>query len=73
MQAGAPTTTRAPAAKPPGQQQAGSLGRRIVRLFLYQRELTPLVITIALFVYFWIRAGSTFTDSLSLSFSRSGC
>jgi len=25
------------------------------------------VITIALFVYFWIRAGSTFTDSLSLS------
>jgi simple sugar transport system permease protein len=67
VQAGATTTPGAPAAKPPGQPRAGSLGWRIVRLFLYQRELTPLVITIALFVYFWIRAGSTFTDSLSLS------
>jgi simple sugar transport system permease protein len=67
VQAGAPTPTAAPAAKPPGQHQALPLGRRILRLFLYQRELTPLVITIALFVYFWIRAGSTFTDSLSLS------
>jgi len=67
VQAGAPPRTAAPAAKPPGQRQALPLGGRILRLFLYQRELTPLVITIALFVYFWIRAGSTFTDSLSLS------
>lgn len=44
-----------------------SPGRRVLRLFLYQRELTPIVITIALFLYFTIKAGSTFTDSLSLS------
>ena len=44
-----------------------SIGRRVLRLFLYQRELTPIVITIALFAYFTIRAGSTFTGSLSLS------
>ncbi len=44
-----------------------STGRRVLRLFLYQRELTPFVITIALFVYFTIRAGSTFTGPLSLS------
>ena len=43
------------------------MGRRVLRLFLYQRELTPLVITVGLFVYFTIRAGSTFTGSLSLS------
>ncbi len=42
-------------------------GRRVLRLFLYQRELTPIVITIGLFVYFAIRAGSKFTGSLSLS------
>ena len=41
--------------------------RRVVNLFLYQREVTPLVITVALFVYFTIRAGSSFTGSLSLS------
>ena len=35
--------------------------------FLYQRELTPLLITIGLFVYFTIRAGSSFTSELSLS------
>jgi simple sugar transport system permease protein len=61
-------------ASPPGQQhQTGSIsaGRRILRLFLYQRELTPIVITIALFVYFTIKAGSTFTGTLSLS-SASG-
>jgi simple sugar transport system permease protein len=53
---------------PPGQQRQGpSLGRRILLLFLYQRELTPILITAGLFVYFTIRAGSTFTDSLSLS------
>ena len=39
----------------------------MLRLFLYQRELTPILITIALFAYFTIRAGSTFTDQLSLS------
>ncbi len=44
-----------------------SPGIRVLRLFLYQRELTPIVITIALFLYFTIKAGSTFTDSLSLS------
>jgi simple sugar transport system permease protein len=43
------------------------LGGRVLRLFLFQRELTPLLITIGLFVYFTIRAGSSFTDSLSLS------
>jgi simple sugar transport system permease protein len=43
------------------------VGRRVLRLFLYQRELTPIVITVALFAYFAIKAGSTFTDSLSLS------
>jgi simple sugar transport system permease protein len=64
---GAPTPATAPAAAPPGQQRAPSLGQRILRLFLYQRELTPILITVGLFVYFTIRAGSTFTDSLSLS------
>jgi simple sugar transport system permease protein len=44
-----------------------SIGRRVLRLFLYQRELTPILITIGLFVYFTVRAGSTFTSSLSLS------
>ena len=43
------------------------MARRVLRLFLYQRELTPIVITGGLFVYFTIRAGSTFTDQLSLS------
>jgi simple sugar transport system permease protein len=43
------------------------MARRVLRLFLYQRELTPIVITIGLFVYFTIRAGSEFTGSLSLS------
>jgi simple sugar transport system permease protein len=64
----------APEASPPGQRDplspgnpALSTGRRIVGLFLYQRELTPIVITIGVFLYFTIRAGSTFTGSLSLS------
>jgi len=43
------------------------VGLRVLRLFLHQRELTPIVITIGLFAYFTIKAGSTFTDSLSLS------
>jgi simple sugar transport system permease protein len=67
VQSGAPTSAAAPAARPPGQQQTQSAGRRILRVFLYQRELTPLLITIGLFAYFSIRAGSTFTSSLSLS------
>ncbi|HEY8644602.1 MAG TPA: ABC transporter permease [Gaiellaceae bacterium] len=66
MRAGEPIA--APADNPPGQQrEAWSLGRRVLRLFLYQRELTPILLTVALFTYFVIRAGSTFTDSLSLS------
>jgi simple sugar transport system permease protein len=44
-----------------------SLPIRILRLFLYQRELTPIVITIGIFVYFALSSGSSFTDSLSLS------
>ena len=66
---GAPThSAAAPTAEPPGQQrEPAAIGRRVLRLFLYQRELTPLLITVALFVYFTIRAGSNFTDSLSLS------
>ncbi len=68
MQSGAPTDAVAPAANPPGQQrQALSLARRVLRLFLYQRELTPILITLGLFAYFTIRAGSTFTSELSLS------
>ena len=68
MQSGAPTPIVAPAANPPGQRGRGlSLGRRVLRLFLFQRELTPILITLGLFAYFTIRAGSTFTDSLSLS------
>ena len=43
------------------------MGLRVLRLFLYQRELTPIVITIGLFAYFTVRAGSNFTDQLSLS------
>jgi len=71
----APTSAAAPEATPPGQQQdaqsgenqAVSVGRRVLRTFLYQRELTPIVITVLLFVYFTIKAGSTFTGTLSLS------
>jgi simple sugar transport system permease protein len=55
-------------ASPPGRQRdVPSMGRRILRLFLYQRELTPALITIGLFLYFTISAGSAFTDQLSLS------
>src|SRR5579862_7693059 len=43
------------------------MARRVLRLFVYQRELTPVLITLALFVYFAVRAGSNFTGSLSLS------
>ena len=58
----------APAASPPEQEgRAPSLPLRILRIFIYQRELTPVVILIGLFIYFALRAGSNFTDSLSLS------
>jgi simple sugar transport system permease protein len=68
VQSDAPTSTAAPKTTPPGQQHdARSIGRRVLHVFLYQRELTPIVITIALFAYFTIKAGSTFTDSLSIS------
>jgi simple sugar transport system permease protein len=63
----APTPAAAPAANPPGQQQRLPVGRRILRVFLYKRELTPVLITLGLFGYFWIRAGSTFASELSLS------
>ena len=68
MESDASTSAAAPSATPSGQQRnAPSVALRVLRPFLYQRELTPIVITIALFVYFTIRAGSNFTDSLSLS------
>jgi len=69
VHSGAPIlSAAAPAAEPPGQQrESASIWRRVLRLFLYQRELTPILIAVALFAYFTIRAGSTFTDSLSLS------
>ena len=58
----------APTASPPGQQrEGGSLGGRVLRLFVFQRELTPTLITVGLFTYFALRAGSNFTGSLSLS------
>ncbi len=39
----------------------------MLRLFVFQRELTPVLITVGLFIYFAIDAGSNFTGSLSLS------
>jgi len=68
VHSGAPTPASAPAVDPPGQRRGtASFGRAVLRLFLYQRELTPVLITIALVVFFTIKAGSTFTASLSLS------
>jgi simple sugar transport system permease protein len=65
---GAQTPPAAPAHNAPGQRHGAiSIGRSVLRLFLTQRELTPILLTVALFVYFTIRAGSTFTGSLSLS------
>jgi simple sugar transport system permease protein len=64
----APQPAPAPAATPPEQEgRAPSLPLRILRPFLYQRELTPIVITVGLFMYFALRAGSSFTGTLSLS------
>ncbi len=70
MQSAAPTPAPAPAAiPPPGQDGAGgpSLAGRIARAFLYQRELTPLVLLIAVFVVFAIDSGSSFTSTLSIA------
>jgi simple sugar transport system permease protein len=44
-----------------------SLIARIARIFIYQRELTPFVLTIGLFVFFAIDSGSSFTSTLSIS------
>jgi simple sugar transport system permease protein len=58
----------APAAPPPGQEgRTPSLGLRVLRPFLYQRELTPLVLLAGLFIYFMLRAGSNFTGLGSLN------
>ncbi|MGH2849843.1 MAG: ABC transporter permease [Solirubrobacteraceae bacterium] len=68
MESGDPTPIVAPAASPPGQRRdAGALAARVLRLFVFQRELTPVLITVGLFVYFAVDAGSNFTGSLSLS------
>ncbi|HWD68794.1 MAG TPA: ABC transporter permease [Solirubrobacteraceae bacterium] len=40
---------------------------RVLRIFLYQRELTPFLILIGLFLYFTVRSGSNFTGLTSLS------
>ncbi len=47
------------------------MARRVGRAFLLQRELTPLVVTVALFVFFVIKSGSTFTGSYSLNSAAS--
>jgi simple sugar transport system permease protein len=59
----------APVASPPGQgrPRALALGIRVLRLFLYQRELTPFLVTLGLFLFFVVHNGSTFTGSYSLS------
>jgi simple sugar transport system permease protein len=44
------------------------VGSRILLVFLQKRELTPILITIGVFIYFWAKAGSAiFLSSLSLS------
>lgn len=40
---------------------------RVLRLFLYQRELTPILILVGIFLYFGITIGSNFTGLTSLS------
>lgn len=70
MQAAAPTPAPAPAAiPPPGQDRVGgpSLAGRIARVFIYQRELTPIVLTVGLFVFFAIDSGPSFTSTLSIA------
>ena len=58
----------APALTPPEQEgRAPSPLARVLRLFLYQRELTPVLILVGLFVYFAITSGSNFTGLTSLS------
>lgn len=68
MDSTAETPAAPPADLPPGEQgRTPSLGLRILRLFLYQRELTPILITVALFIFFWVDIGSNFTGVLSLN------
>jgi simple sugar transport system permease protein len=64
-----PSPAAAPADTPPGRQQReGAATPRITwRLFAEQRELTPIVITIGLFLYFAVHSGSEFVSSLSLN------
>jgi simple sugar transport system permease protein len=59
----------APAATPPAQEGSAAppLPLRVLRLFLYQRELTPVVITVGIFIYFALASGSSFTGLTSLS------
>jgi simple sugar transport system permease protein len=60
-------TAPAAPASGPGRQGGGRTRRLGWRLFAEQRELTPTVITIGLFIYFTIHSGSEFTSSLSLN------
>ena len=59
----------APASQAPGQRvkRLSVAGHRTLRLFAEQRELTPVLITAGLVVYFLVAAGSTFSSELSLS------
>ena len=75
MSAAAPQPAPAPAAAPPEQEgRTPSLALRILHLFLYQRELTPILILVGVFAYFWATSGSNFTglDSLSSAAGYAG-
>jgi simple sugar transport system permease protein len=68
VQSAAPTPAPAPAVTPPGQESVGpSLTGRIARLFLYQREVTPFVLTILVLVGFLLWKGTVVTSQLNLS------
>jgi simple sugar transport system permease protein len=64
-----PAPAPAAPASEPGQQGAARSRRSWLswRVFAEQRELTPTLITIGLFVYFTAHSGSEFLSSLSLS------
>jgi simple sugar transport system permease protein len=71
----APQPAPAPALTPPEQEgSAPPLAVRILRLFLYQRELTPILILVGICLYFGITSGSDFTglDSLSSAAGYAG-
>jgi len=55
-------------AEPSGSAGPGADGIRgaLLRAFVSQREITPLVITLALFIFFWLKS-SAFLTSLSLN------